>query len=405
MELFFSMLKISKRAQFIPASPMRKFIPYAERAKKKGIEIYHLNIGQPDLEIPSQVYKSIRNFKEKILPYGRSEGEIEFIKAWQKYFENYGINFSEDEIVITTGGSEAIIFAMITVCNPGEEIIVFEPFYANYNGFAALADIKLKPVTCQRDNNFRLPEKSEIEKKITKKTKAILICNPNNPTGTVYTKKEIQRLIDLALKHNLFILSDEVYREFVYTDQKHQSIAYFPKIKKQAILLDSLSKRFNVCGARVGCLASKNKKIIEAAIKLSQARLSPPYLEEKILLSILRKPKFYLKRLVSEYRKRRKVVVQALSRIPGAKFIEPQGAFYIIVELPINDSEKFAKWLLEKYNYKGKTVMIAPATGFYATPNLGKKEIRIAWILKKEDLAKALDILRRGIEDYTINEK
>ena len=405
MELFFSMLKISKRAQFIPASPMRKFIPYAERAKKKGIEIYHLNIGQPDLEIPSQVYKSIRNFKEKILPYGRSEGEIEFIKAWQKYFENYGINFSEDEIVITTGGSEAIIFAMITVCNPGEEIIVFEPFYANYNGFAALADIKLKPVTCQRDNNFRLPEKSEIEKKITKKTKAILICNPNNPTGTVYTKKEIQRLIDLALKHNLFILSDEVYREFVYTDQKHQSIAYFPKIKKQAILLDSLSKRFNVCGARVGCLASKNKKIIEAAIKLSQARLSPPYLEEKILLSILRKPKFYLKRLVNEYRKRRKVVVQALSRIPGAKFIEPQGAFYIIVELPINDSEKFAKWLLEKYNYKGKTVMIAPATGFYATPNLGKKEIRIAWILKKEDLAKALDILRRGIEDYTINEK
>lgn len=399
------MLKISKRAQFIPASPMRKFIPYAERAKKKGIEIYHLNIGQPDLEIPSQVYKSIRNFKEKILPYGRSEGEIEFIKAWQKYFENYGINFSEDEIVITTGGSEAIIFAMITVCNPGEEIIVFEPFYANYNGFAALADIKLKPVTCQRDNNFRLPEKSEIEKKITKKTKAILICNPNNPTGTVYTKKEIQRLIDLALKHNLFILSDEVYREFVYTDQKHQSIAYFPKIKKQAILLDSLSKRFNVCGARVGCLASKNKKIIEAAIKLSQARLSPPYLEEKILLSILKKPKFYLKRLVNEYRKRRKVVVQALSRIPGAKFIEPQGAFYIIVELPINDSEKFAKWLLEKYNYKGKTVMIAPATGFYATPNLGKKEIRIAWILKKEDLAKALDILRRGIEDYTINEK
>lgn len=379
---------------------MRKFIPYAEAAKKRGIKVYHLNIGQPDLEMPPAVYRAIRSFKEKILPYGRSQGETEFIQAWQKYFKNYRINFKEDEIIVTTGGSEAIIFSMIAVCDPGEEIIVFEPFYANYNGFAAIANVKLKPITCHREDGFRLPKRSEIEKKITQKTKAILICNPNNPTGTVYARNEIRMLIDLALKHNLFILSDEVYREFIYTGQKHQSIAYFPKIKSQAILLDSVSKRFSICGARIGCLCSKNKKVIEAVLKFAQARLSPPYLEEKTLLPILKNPKSHLKLVANEYRKRRKVVIKALSNIPGAEFAQPEGAFYIITKLPIDNSEKFAKWMLEKYNYRGKTVMIAPASGFYATKGLGRKEIRIAWILKEKDLAKALDVLKRGLEEY-----
>jgi aspartate aminotransferase len=289
---------------------------------------------------------------------------------------------------------------MIAVCDPGEEIIVFEPLYANYNGFAALADVKLKPVTCSVKNGFRLPKKQEIERKITQKTKAILVCNPNNPTGTVYTKAEIQTLIDLAKKHNLFILSDEVYREFIYTGQKHQSITYFSKIKNQAILLDSVSKRFNACGARIGCLCSKNKEIIEAVLKFTQARLSPPYLEQKILLPILENPKAYLKKVVPEYKKRRKVIVEVLSKIPGVEFKEPEGAFYIITKLPIDDAEKFAKWLLTSYNYKEKTVMIAPGSGFYTSRNLGKQEIRIAWILNEKDLTEALDILKRGLEKY-----
>ncbi|MFA5051071.1 MAG: pyridoxal phosphate-dependent aminotransferase [Patescibacteria group bacterium] len=394
------MPKISKRAQIIPYSPMRKFLPYAEAAKRKGIKIYHLNIGQPDLEMPSLVYQEIRNFKEKILPYGRSQGEIEFIQAWQKYFKNYQINFSQDEIIITAGGSEAIIFAMTAVCDPGEEIIVFEPLYANYNGFACLADVKLKPISCSVKNGFRLPKKQEIEKKISPKTKAILICNPNNPTGTVYTKTEIQMLVDLAKKHHLFILSDEVYREFIYTNQKHQSIAYFPKIKNQAILLDSVSKRFNACGARIGCLCSKNKEINEAVLKFTQARLSPPYLEQKFLLPILNNSKFYLKKVVNEYKKRREVIIEVLSEIPGVEFKEPEGAFYIIAKLPVDDADKFAKWLLTDFNYQRKTIMIAPGSGFYATEGLGKKEIRIAWILNRKDLAAAMDILKRGLEEY-----
>lgn len=395
------MPKISKRGQLAPASPMREFLPYAEAAKKRGIKVFHLNIGQPDLEMPPLVYKAIRDFKEKILPYGRSQGEIEFIQAWQRYFKNYKISFKEDEIIVTTGGSEAIIFTMIAVCDPGQEIIVFEPFYANYNGFAAIANVRLKPITCYQESGFRLPKKSEIEKKITKKTRAILICNPNNPTGTVYTKEEIQMLVDLALKYNLFILSDEVYREFIFNGKKHWSIMYFPKIKKQAILLDSVSKRFSVCGARIGCLCSKNEKVIEAVLKFAQARLSPPYLEQKILLPILKNPKAYLKQVINEYKKRRKVIVEALSDIPGVEFHQPEGAFYIIAKLPVDDADKFALWLLKDYNYQRKTVMIAPGSGFYTSKNLGKKEIRIAWILNEKDLKEALDILKKGLVEYT----
>ena len=394
------MPKISKRAQTFPRSPMRIFFPYDEAARKKGIKVYHLNIGQPDLEMPSLVYREIINFKEKILPYGRSQGEAEFIKAWQEYFKNYQIDFSQDEIMITAGGSEAIIFSMIAVCDQGEEIIVFEPLYANYNSAACLAGIKLKPISCLVKNGFRLPSKQEIEKKISLKTKAILICNPNNPTGTVYTKAEIQILVDLAKKHHLFILSDEVYREFIYTGKKHQSIAYFPEIKNQAILLDSVSKRFNACGARIGCLCSKNEEVIKAALKFTQARLSPPYLEQKFLLPILKNSKSYLKKVVNEYKKRRKVIVEVLSKIPGVEFKEPEGAFYIIAKLPVDDAEKFAKWLLTDFNYQRKTIMIAPGSGFYATEGLGKKEIRIAWILNRKDLAAAMDILKRGLEEY-----
>jgi len=404
-------LDISKRAEEAQFSPIRKFVPFLEKAKKRGVEVFELHIGQPDLETPKEILREIKNFKGKILSYTNSIGIEEVRKAWQKYYKDVGINLDTSEIIVTTGGSEAIFFAFATICNPGQEIIVFEPFYTNYNGYASIAGIKLVPVRTFAKNGFHLPSQKEIEKKINKKTRGILICNPNNPTGTVYKKEELKMLAEIAKKRDLFILSDEVYREFVYDGEKHYSMMDFPEIQDRVILLDSVSKRFSACGARIGCLASKNKKVIEGATKFAQARLSSPMVEQSAVIPLLKNSKKYTQKIVREYKRRRDTVFEALQKIPGIFCLKPKGAFYIIVKLPIKprsrdaslrgkDSDDFAKWLLTKFSFRGKTVMVASASGFYATKGLGKDEIRIAFVLSSKKLKEAMEIFKKGLEKY-----
>jgi len=404
-------LDISKRAEEAQFSPIRKFVPFLEKAKKRGVEVFELHIGQPDLETPKEILREIKNFKGKILSYTNSIGIEEVRKAWQKYYKDVGINLDTSEIIVTTGGSEAIFFAFATICNPGQEIIVFEPFYTNYNGYASIAGIKLVPVRTFAKNGFHLPSQKEIEKKINKKTRGILICNPNNPTGTVYKKEELKMLAEIAKKRDLFILSDEVYREFVYDGEKHYSMMDFPEIQDRVILLDSVSKRFSACGARIGCLASKNKKVIEGATKFAQARLSSPMVEQSAVIPLLKNSKKYTQKIVREYKRRRDTVFEALQKIPGIFCLKPKGAFYIIVKLPIKprsrdaslrgkDSDDFAKWLLTKFSFRGKTVMVASASGFYATKGLGKDEIRIAFVLSSKKLKEAMEVFKKGLEQY-----
>jgi len=404
-------LDISKRAEEAQFSPIRKFVPFLEKAKKRGVEVFELHIGQPDLETPKEILREIKNFKGKILSYTNSIGIEEVRKAWQKYYKDVGINLDTSEIIVTTGGSEAIFFAFATICNPGQEIIVFEPFYTNYNGYASVAGIKLVPLRTLAKTGFHLPSKKEIEKKINKKTRGILICNPNNPTGTVYKKEELKMLAEIAKKRDLFILSDEVYREFVYDGEKHYSMMDFPEIQDRVILLDSISKRFSACGARIGCLASKNKKVIEGATKFAQARLSSPMVEQSAVIPLLKNSKKYTQKIVREYKRRRDTVFEALQKIPGIFCLKPKGAFYIIVKLPIKprsrdaslrgkDSDDFAKWLLTKFSFRGKTVMVASASGFYATKGLGKDEIRIAFVLSSKKLKEAMEIFKKGLEQY-----
>jgi len=393
-------LDISKRAKEAQFSPIRKFVPFLEEVKKKGIKVFELHIGQPDLETPKEILKEIKNFKGKILSYTNSIGIEKVRLAWQKYYRDFGINFDVSEIIVTTGGSEAILFAFATICNPGEEIIVFEPFYANYNGYASIAGVKLVPIRTLAKDGFHLPEKKEIEKKINKKTRGILICNPNNPTGAIYKKSELKTIAEIAKKHNLFILSDEVYREFVYDGQNHYSMMDFPEIRNQVILLDSISKRFSACGARIGCLASKNKKVIEGATKFAQARLSLPQVEQLAVIPLLKNSKKYTQKIAREYKRRRDIVFEALQKIPGVFCLKPKGAFYIMVKLPIGDSDKFAKWFLTDFSFQKKTVMVAPASGFYATKNLGKDEVRIAFVLSVPKLKEAMEIFKKGLEKY-----
>jgi len=393
-------LDISKRAEEAQFSPIRKFVPFLEAAKKEGIEVFELHIGQPDLETPKEILREIKNFKGKILTYTNSIGIPEVRLAWQKYYKDSGINFDISEIVVTTGGSEAILFAFATICNPREEIIVFEPFYTNYNGYASIAGVKLVPLRTLAKTGFHLPEKKEFEKKINKKTRGILICNPNNPTGTVYKKEELKKISQIAKERNLFILSDEVYREFVYDGEKHYSMMNFPEIRNRVILLDSISKRFSACGARIGCLASKNEKVIEGVTKFAQARLSSPMIEQLAVIPLLKNSKKYTKKIAQEYQRRRDTVFDALQKIPGVFCLKPKGAFYITVKLPIRDSDHFAKWLLTKFSFRGKTVMVAPASGFYATKGLGRDEIRIAFVLSSAKLKEAMEIFKKGLEKY-----
>jgi len=393
-------MELSTRAQTIQASPIRKLMPFANQAKENGVTIYHLNIGQPDIETPQEMLDVYKNYHEKVLAYGPSQGLEIYRKNLVKYYRRHDIEIGKDDIIVTTAGSEAIIFAMMITCNVGDEIIIPEPFYTNYNGFATMAGVKIVPLTTFAETGFALPENEKIEALISPKTKVIMICNPGNPTGTVYSKKDLERIVSIAQKHNLFIISDEVYREFVYENLRHTSILEFPQLKEKAIMVDSISKRYSACGARIGCLVSRNKTLMAAALKFAQARLCPPTIDQLAANAAIDVEPEYFKKVLREYEMRRNIVFEELRKIEDVVCIKPHGAFYIIAKLPINDAEDFAKWMLTDFSLDNETVMIAPAQGFYASAGIGKNEIRIAYILNAENLKKAMKIFRKGLQKY-----
>ena len=395
-----NMLTISNRGNEMPESPIRKLVPFAEDAKKRGTKVFHLNIGQPDIKTPEVALNAIKNNELKVVEYSHSAGNVGYRQKLAKYYQNIDIDIDENDILITTGGSEAITFAFLTCLNPGDEIIIPEPFYANYNGFAVSAGVSVKPITSTIDNGFALPSIEEFEKLITPKTKGIVICNPNNPTGYLYSEAELKELSNIIKKHDLYLFSDEVYREFCYDGEKHFSAMYLKDIEQNVILMDSVSKRYSECGVRIGAMITKNKDVINTALKFAQARLSPPSYGQIVGEASLETPPEYFDEVYNEYIDRRNFMVEKLREIPGVVCPMPKGAFYVVVKLPIDDSDKFAQWLLEEFDYNGQTVMVAPATGFYSTKGLGKQEVRIAYVLKKEDLAGAIECLRVGLEQY-----
>lgn len=391
---------ISLKGQQMPESPIRKLVPFAEDAKKRGINVYHLNIGQPDIETPQAALKAVKENDIKVLSYARSEGSEAYRKKLSQYYKQNNIEVTEKDIIVTTGGSEALLFALGSITDFGDEIIIPEPFYANYNGFSVANGIKVVPIVSSIDDDFALPPIEEFEKLIGKKTKAILICNPGNPTGYLYAKEELEKLKDLALKHDLFLIADEVYREFVYEGIEHHSIMSLDGLDEHAIIIDSVSKRYSMCGARIGCIVSKNKALIQTALKYAQARLSSPTYALLASEAALETPPEYFQKVIEEYDERRMVLVNALSEIQGLKVSRPKGAFYCIAELPVKDADDFAQWMLEEFNDKGETVMVAPASGFYSTPGSGKNQIRIAYVLKKESLLRSVELLKLALEQY-----
>ena len=395
------MPSISTKGNLMPESPIRKLVPYAEKAKQKGIKVFHLNIGQPDIETPKNAINAVKNADIKILAYSKSEGDLVLRQKISEYYRTFNVLVSSSEIIVTSGASEALLFSIGSIMDPNDEIIIPEPFYANYNGFSVANGVKIVPIFSSIDDNFSLPNIEEFENLITDKTKAILICNPNNPTGYVYSKEELKRLIKIVKKHNLFLIVDEVYREFTYDGISHTSIMEFNEISENAIVIDSVSKRYSMCGARIGCIISKNKEFLNTAMKFAQARLSPPSLAQIASTAALDTGKDYFEKIIEEYNKRRVVLIEGLKDIPGVKVSEPKGAFYCVAELPVDDSEDFAKWLLESYNLNKKTIMIAPAGGFYSTPNTGNKQVRIAYVLNENDLKDSIEILKKGLIEYS----
>ena len=391
---------ISLKGQQMPESPIRKLVPFAEDAKKRGINVYHLNIGQPDIETPQAALKAVKENDIKVLSYARSEGSEAYRKKLSQYYKQNNIEVTEKDIIVTTGGSEALLFTLGSITDFGDEIIIPEPFYANYNGFSVANGIKVVPIVSSIDDDFALPPIEEFEKLISKKTKAILICNPGNPTGYLYSKEELEKLKDLALKHDLFLIADEVYREFVYEGIEHHSIMSLDGLDEHAIIIDSVSKRYSMCGARIGCIVSKNKAVIQTALKYAQARLSSPTYALLASEAALETPPEYFQKVIEEYDERRMVLVNALSEIKGLKVSRPKGAFYCIAELPVKDADDFAQWMLEEFNDKGETVMVAPASGFYSTAGSGKNQIRIAYVLKKESLLRSVELLKLALEQY-----
>ncbi len=394
-----SQLPISSRSQAMPASPIRKLVPFSDQAKKRGIKVYHLNIGQPDIPTPPEFFEAVAHYPDQVLEYGNSKGQRPLLEKIAEYYSDYGLKVQPEEIQVTTGGSEAIVFALYTLAEPGDEIIVFEPFYTNYNSFAVFTGTKLVPVSTQPEKGYHLPELKQIESKITKKTKAILICNPNNPTGTVLTRAEIEMLASLCLKHNLYLIADEVYREFIYSGE-HYSVLNLEDLQDRVIVVDSFSKRYSLCGARLGCLVSRNKEIINACLRLGQARLSSPTLDQYGLVHTMRLKKAYFQSIANEYKRRRDLVFAELQKIPGLVCQKPDGAFYVMAKFPVADIEDFAAWLLTDFSYQNQTTVIAPGPGFYATPGQGRQEARIAYVLKTEDLKKAMQALAEGIKVY-----
>ncbi len=393
-------MELSTRAIEIQASPIRKLAPYADDAKARGIKVYHLNIGQPDIETPKEIMDVYNHFDEKVLCYGPSQGLLKYRQSLVRYYEKHNIPLQTDDIIITTAGSEAIIFALLATCNAGDEVIVPEPFYTNYNGFATIAGVKLKPLTTYAEDGFALPSNEKIIKCITDRTKAILFSNPGNPTGAVYLKKDIERLADIALKYNLYLISDEVYREFVYDGLSHTSILHINGIEDRAIMVDSISKRYSACGARIGCIISRNQKFMQAILKFAQARLCPPTIDQLAANAAVDIEDAYFVDVLQEYDKRRNIVYNEVREIEGVVCIKPEGAFYMIVKLPIKDAEDFAKWMLEEFSDNNETVMFAPAQGFYATPGLGRNEVRLAYILNEQALKRAMFIFRKGLQEY-----
>ena len=394
------MLTLSKKAQAMPASPIRKLVPFADAAKKRGIKVYHLNIGQPDIESPKEALDAVKNNDLKVVAYAKSGGNDSLREGLARYYQGIGIQVEAADINITNGGSEALQIALSVTCDPDDEVIVFEPFYTNYNSFALQNDVKLVPITTNIEDGFALPPMSEVEKRITPKTKGVVICNPGNPTGCLYTKESLLELGEIAKKYGLFIFADEVYREFCYTDAPHFSCMHIPGLEQNVILLDSVSKRYSLCGARIGYLVSRNKEVMAAVMRYAQARLCSPSYGQIAAEGALDAPAAYFKAVRDEYIHRRDVLIDGLQKMPGVIAPRPMGAFYAAAQLPVDDAEKFAKWLLEEFNYNGETVMVAPMAGFYATPGLGRNQIRLAYVLKEEDLRHALVCLEKALETY-----
>jgi aspartate aminotransferase len=395
------MPSISIKGKAMPESPIRKLVPFAENAKKKGIKVYHLNIGQPDIKSPKVALDAVKKNTIEVLSYARSEGSETYRNKLTKYYKKHNIEIESQDIIVTTGGSEALLFTFGTIMDADDEIIIPEPFYANYNGFSTASGIKVVPVISKIENNFALAPIEEFEKLISNKTKAILICNPGNPTGYLYSKEEINKLANIALKHDLFLIADEVYREFVYDGLQHYSVLREKGLEQHAILIDSVSKRYSMCGARIGCIISKNKEVISTALKFAQARLSPPTYALLASEAALETPESYFNDVIDEYVERRNILVAELQKIKGVTVGKPKGAFYCIAELPVKNADHFAKWLLESFNLNNETVMVAPAAGFYSTDGLGLNQVRIAYVLKKEDLIRAVAILDAALRTYS----
>ena len=394
------MPKISKKGSSMPESPIRKLVPYAENAKKRGLNVYHLNIGQPDIKTPTIALNAVKNNKIDVLSYARSEGSENYRIKLANYYEKHNIDITAEEIIVTTGGSEALLFTLGSITDFGDEIIIPEPFYANYNGFSIASGINIVPIISKIDDGFSLPKIEEFEKLISPKTKAILICNPGNPTGYLYSKEELEKLKALVLIHDLFLIADEVYREFVYNDKQHHSVLKETGINQNAIMIDSVSKRYSMCGARIGCIVSRNKEVIQTCLKYAQARLSPPTYALIASEAALDTPQIYFDEVTVEYENRRNVLIAELNKINGLKVSTPEGAFYCIAELPIDDADDFAQWMLENFNDKNETVMVAPASGFYSSKGSGKNQIRIAYVLNIPSLIRSVELIKLALEQY-----
>ncbi len=391
---------ISKKGELMPQSPIRKLVPFAEAAKKNGIKVYHLNIGQPDIKTPKVALDAVKNNSIEVLSYARSEGSETYREKLTNYYKKNNVDITPQNIITTTGGSEALLFTMGSITDPGDEIIIPEPFYANYNGFSTASGVKVVPVISKINNNFALPNIDDFEKLITKKTKAILICNPGNPTGYLYSKEEILKLKHLVLKHDLFLIADEVYREFTYDNNTHHSVMAEAGLEQHAIMIDSVSKRYSMCGARIGCIVSKNKSFMDTAIKFAQARLSPPTYALLASEAALDTPQVYFDEVIEEYVERRDTLITELKKIEGVKVANPKGAFYCVAELPVIDTDHFARWILEEFHHNNETVMVAPASGFYSSEGEGKNQVRMAYVLNKEDLVRCVEILKFALASY-----
>ena len=394
------MNNFSNRVTAMQASPIRKLVPFATAAKAEGVKVYHLNIGQPDIKTPRGFFDAVKNFDDEVLEYAVSQGIPELIEALQDYYKTYDMHFDKDELLITNGGSVALLFAMMATCDPGDKLLIPEPFYTNYNGFGQCVNVGVAPITTKAENGFHLPSKEEILSKIDDKVKAILLSNPGNPTGAIYSKEELEMIAEIAIEKDLWIISDEVYREFVYDGLEYTSFGNLKQVEDRVIIIDSVSKRYSACGARIGSIASKNKELIAQIMKLCQGRLCVPTLEQIGAVELYKTPVSYFKEVNDEYRKRRDVLYSELMKVDGVICEKPTGAFYIVAKLPVDNAEDFVKWMLTEFRVDNETVMATPAEGFYATPGLGRDEIRLAYILKEEDLRKAAKILKEGLEAY-----